>query len=103
MIVGKKPCWMRRFGLIPYNCEILKTGIYHKKKSNLVIQYKCGKLMRTDKCTMDQVKIKYYIRNCRMCYQKQNSDLTSAMRKSKCKTSSIGLPQCDERICRYFW
>ena len=95
---------------IPCDCEmwyfcleVLITGIYHKKKNNVLIKYECNIRIGTDKCTTDRVKIKDYSRYYGMCHGKQNNDLTLSMMDRKRKTQNTGCPQCDEHLFKYFW
>jgi hypothetical protein len=110
-----RPSFMPKGSLVPCNCgkcffcvKGLTTGITHRqlKKERVTVEYKCGTLVTSRKCTGEWVSlgIGKQSRYCAMCYRKQvNTELKAKKRKARCRTSGMGCPICKEPICKECW
>ena len=110
--VGERPNWMRQGNWVPCECKDKNcyfcmnghtTGIDHKRKREVVVEYKCGTRVTSNECSDECVNLKKGSSYCKMCYRKQDDSLTSAMKRKKCKISDLGCTQCQEHICKFCW
>ena len=106
-VANKRPDYMRTGGLLPCYCKRCffclrgdTNGIRHAGKKRAIVQFKCGKRVRTTKCSEVRVNISKNCKYCKMCFRKQGDNGTAAHRKRKCKSSRLGCPVCQEHICK---
>jgi hypothetical protein len=103
--------FMRQDPFIPCDCNKcffclngITTGIAHppKKKAKVIVEFKCGTRVTTNKCTDERLSLglssgKY----CWMCYRKQlTTELSAKDRQQRCRTSAMGCLICKEPICK---
>jgi len=78
---AERPNFMRQDPFVPCDCgkcifclNGITNGIAHppKKKAKVIVEYKCGARVTTNKCTDVQVSLGLESGSyCRMCYRKQ--------------------------------
>jgi hypothetical protein len=114
--ISERPDWMRQKPFLPCDCKrcyFCKNGltgrIRNAKNEEYLVQYKCGKRLRSRGCTENRVKIQADTDYCRMCFRKQ-PDLkedgqrnTFTEKRAACKQSYLGCAVCLEPICKACW
>ncbi len=97
--------------MVPCDCEEcyfylngLTRGVVHGNRKDVAIQYKCGKKMRTSKCSdiNEMMNLGKGGSWCRMCYR-MNKEGSSDEREKKCNTGRMDCPICNEIVCQSCW
>ena len=108
----ERPEYVRQRGWTPCDCKKCffclnghTNGIMHagkQKRAKVVVNYKCGKRMRTQQCVKDGVDLDKGCSYCKMCYRNSKEE-TAAKKRKASRSSRMGCPICQEHICTPCW
>ena len=88
----KRPDYIRVGALMPCNCNKCyvcingyTSGIAHKKRARVSVEYKCNTRMKTDKCSEERVNLNNGCDYCKMCFRMRDVGLTVTQKRKLCK------------------
>ena len=107
---NKRPSWMRQMDFVPCDCMDCyfcknghTTGIAHRRKRDASVFFANGVRLKTKKCVNVRVNLRKGSDYCKMCYRRQDKELTNSQKRKLCNSSRLGCVQCGEHVCEACW